>query len=240
MGEMINIAICDDSEIALKQLEKVLDAKKEKWNLTWDIYTSAENLFESEKQKKHEYDLFILDIIRSVMNGVELADVISVEDKKAFFMFVTDYEKFALPVLNDDLNLVGYIMKPITEEAMEKALAKYDVKRVQKNTTFRFGFKRNLHQVVCEDIIYIERKARYIKIVTDTETYKSYMDLNEAWEQLDRRYFASPHASYIANLRKVVTIRGKEILLKNGETINLTRTYREDFRNSYLEYLEVV
>ena len=96
MGEMINIAICDDSEIALMQLEKVLDAKKEKWNLTWDIYTSAENLFESEKQKKHEYDLFILDIIMSGMNGVELADVISVEDKKAFFMFVTDYEKFAL------------------------------------------------------------------------------------------------------------------------------------------------
>ena len=93
---------------------------------------------------------------------------------------------------------------------------------------------------MCEDIIYIERKARYIKIVTDTDTYKTYMDLNEAWEQLDRRYFASPHASYIANLRKVVTIRGKEILLKNGETINLTRTYREDFRNSYLEYLEVV
>ena len=29
MGEMINIAICDDSEIALMQLEKVLDAKKE-------------------------------------------------------------------------------------------------------------------------------------------------------------------------------------------------------------------
>ena len=96
MGEMIKIAICDDSEIALKQLEKVLGEKKEKWNLMWDIYTSAESLLESEKQKKHEYDLFILDIIMSGMNGVELADVISVEDKKAFFMFVTDYEKFAL------------------------------------------------------------------------------------------------------------------------------------------------
>lgn len=135
---------------------------------------------------------------------------------------------------------IGYIMKPITEEALEKALVKYDMKRVQKNTTFRFGFKRNLHQVMCEDIIYIERKARYIKIVTATETYKSYMDLDEAWKQLDRRYFASPHASYIVNLRIVVTIRGKEIVLKNGETINLTRTYKEDFRNSYLEYLEVV
>lgn len=240
MGEMIKIAICDDSEIALKQLEKVLGEKKEKWNLMWDIYTSAESLLESEKQKKQEYDLFILDIIMSGMNGVELADVISVEDKRAFFMFVTDYEKFALPVLNDDLNLAGYIMKPITEEAVEKALVKYDMKRVQKNTTFRFEFKRNLHQVMCEDIIYIERKARYIKIVTATETYKSYMDLDEAWKQLDKRYFASPHASYIVNLRIVVTIRGKEIVLKNGETINLTRTYKEDFRNSYLEYLEVV
>lgn len=237
---MIKIAICDDSEIALKQLEKVLGEKKEKWNLMWDIYTSAESLLESEKQKKQEYDLFILDIIMSGMNGVELADVISVEDKRAFFMFVTDYEKFALPVLNDDLNLAGYIMKPITEEAVEKALVKYDMKRVQKNTTFRFEFKRNLHQVMCEDIIYIERKARYIKIVTATETYKSYMDLDEAWKQLDKRYFASPHASYIVNLRIVVTIRGKEIVLKNGETINLTRTYKEDFRNSYLEYLEVV
>ena len=237
---MIKIAICDDSEIALKQLEKVLGEKKEKWNLMWDIYTSAESLLESEKQKKQEYDLFILDIIMSGMNGMELADVISVEDKRAFFMFVTDYEKFALPVLNDDLNLAGYIMKPITEEAVEKALVKYDMKRVQKNTTFRFEFKRNLHQVMCEDIIYIERKARYIKIVTATETYKSYMDLDEAWKQLDKRYFASPHASYIVNLRIVVTIRGKEIVLKNGETINLTRTYKEDFRNSYLEYLEVV
>lgn len=237
---MIKIAICDDSEIALKQLEKVLGEKKEKWNLMWDIYTSAESLLESEKQKKQEYDLFILDIIMSGMNGVELADVISVEDKRAFFMFVTDYEKFALPVLNDDLNLAGYIMKPITEEAVEKALVKYDMKRVQKNTTFRFEFKRNLHQVMCEDIIYIERKARYIKIVTATETYKSYMDLDEAWKQLDKRYFASSHASYIVNLRIVVTIRGKEIVLKNGETINLTRTYKEDFRNSYLEYLEVV
>lgn len=237
---MTKIAICDDSEIALQLIEVILQAKKEKWNLEWDSYSSAEELLMARKNENKEYDLFILDIIMAGMNGVELAELISEKDKKAFFIFVTDYERFALPVLNDDLNITGYIMKPITMESFEKAFEKYEVKRGQKNTIFKFEFKKNKYQISCDEIIYIERKARYIKIVTDTETYRSYQTFIEVWGQLDEKYFSSPHASYIVNLRKVVTLRGKEVLLKNSETISLTRTYNESFRNSYLDYLEVV
>lgn len=237
---MTRIAICDDSEIALRLIEVILQTKKEKWNLEWDSYSSAEELLMARKNENKEYDLFILDIIMAGMNGVELAEQISGEDKKAFFMFVTDYEKYALPVLNNDLNIAGYIMKPINMESFEKAYEKYLVKRGQKSTVFKFEFKKNKYQIGCDEIIYIERKARYIKIVTDTEIYTSYLGLYEAWEQLDEKYFSSPHASYIVNLRKVTTIRGKEVFLKNGETISLTRTYNDSFRNSYLDYLEVV
>ena len=218
------------------QLISILQKKKNKWNLEWDIYYSAEELLSARENNNMNYDLFIFDIMMSDLNGMELAEIISEEDKEAFFIFMTSYDEYAICAINSIVNLAGYLIKPVNQKSFENALENYTKKKYGVSK-FRFSFKNDTYQISGDSIIYIERAGRTISIVTDQDIYKSYMKSTDIWNQLDRKNFASPHVSYIVNLKRIIGTRGNEVLLENGSRIPLSRSMKQEFKDCYLEFL---
>ncbi|RYD03290.1 hypothetical protein N752_20885 [Desulforamulus aquiferis] len=70
--------------------------------------------------KALDYQVLFLDINLPGMNGLELGAVIQELPKPPFVIFVTAYDEHALEAF--DVNAVDYIMKPIDEKRLKRAI----------------------------------------------------------------------------------------------------------------------
>ena len=81
------IALCDDDKIALNNelrlIKDVLNEKKIKHSI--DIFSSPQKLLQSDTV----YDIIFLDIEMAEMDGISLAEKISITNKSCLFFFVT-------------------------------------------------------------------------------------------------------------------------------------------------------
>ena len=57
-------------------------------------------------------------------------------------------------------------------------------------------------------------------------------------EQLVPFNFAQPYKSFLVNLNQVSNVTTQEIILVNNEVIPLSRLYKKDFENKFIESLK--
>ena len=89
-----------------------------------DIISSAEAFSKAsdalEYVTSHPVDAALLDINMPGMNGLELAKAIKEASPKTNIIFTTGYSEYALNAF--ELHARGYLMKPVTEEMIQKEL----------------------------------------------------------------------------------------------------------------------
>ena len=105
---MIQIAICDDSEVTLQHLNQsvstILKSNQEAAAIT--LYSSSESL-SYDIEEGHFFDLILTDIEMPHMNGMELAATIRTYLSGALIIFITAYTKYALDAF--ELSAFRYI-----------------------------------------------------------------------------------------------------------------------------------
>ena len=77
-------------------------------------------------------------------------------------------------------------------------------------------------RIKIDDIVFIERDKRKIRIVTDLEEYEYYEKLENIEPLLDRRFFPCLKGCYI-NLEKVASMRERRITFEGGQVVYLGR-----------------
>ena len=110
--------LVDDEAIALEVLEHMLSPYKE-INIIgkYRKYTDA---LESIKEEKP--DVSFLDIEMGEMNGLELGEIFIRELGKVEIVFVTAYSEYAVEAF--ELNAIDYLLKPIQEKRLLKAIGR--------------------------------------------------------------------------------------------------------------------
>lgn len=107
---MIQIAICDDSDVTLQHLNQavttILQSNQEVADIT--LYSNSENLSYDIKEG-HFFDLILTDIEMPHINGMELAATIRTHLPGALIIFITAYTKYALDAF--ELSAFRYIDK---------------------------------------------------------------------------------------------------------------------------------
>lgn len=112
----MNIIIVDDEHLALGAISRVIN----------DLYPmSTVNTFSSaskaiEYTSKNKVDIAFLDIELPGTNGLELASELQKLLPGINIIFTTGHAEYALPALN--LFASGYLLKPITAEAVKKEI----------------------------------------------------------------------------------------------------------------------
>ena len=131
---MIQIAICDDSEVTLQHLNQsvsaILKSNQEAAAIT--LYSSSESL-SYDIEEGHFFDLILTDIEMPHMNGMELAATIRTYLPGALIIFITAYTKYALEVFEqsavvDDILLMTD--KDHVEYCKKEICEKYGIKKV--------------------------------------------------------------------------------------------------------------
>lgn len=114
----MKIALCDDNYIQVKFIEDYLRAKK----MDVDYYDSGEALVRAYRDGGQRYDAVFLDIEMQPVGGFETANIIYDIDDSVLIVFVTNHHQFIEEWFK--FNGVWFLHKPVTEAALEEAVAR--------------------------------------------------------------------------------------------------------------------
>ena len=194
-----------------------------------ELVRTCKNPFEAMQALQEEkIDLMFLDIQMPGMLGTKFLQSLR---EKPLVIFVTAYANYA--VESYDLDVVDYLMKPVSLErftkAAYKALELYNKNNAVAPTStassepaikadefpefFFINVEYSLVKIIIKDITHIEGLKDYIKIFLTTQTKpiltKSTMKAIE--EKLPSKQFMRIHKSFIVNTDKIESIRGQRI-----------------------------
>lgn len=100
----------------------------------------------------------------------------------------------------------------------------------QSERYFRFNEHHVQQRLPLSDILYFEKNRRLVIIVTDSESYSTYLTTAAVKQQLDNQ-FVQIHRSYIINSRSVLTYNATTVTLKDAHhekiSLPLGRTFKQ-------------
>ena len=181
--------------------------------------------------EKHETDLLILDINMPSINGIELLQNMA---HKPLCIFITAEEQHAAKAF--ELDVVDYLIKPISFERFEKAITKakeyYRFIQSKDSTQDYIMFKSDyiVNKVKLDDIHWIEGFGEYLKIVS---RYKKHMVLERMtkFEEMYRHLgFIRIHKSYMVLKNHIESFNSRTVQLKDGKELPIGRTYKDNLK----------
>ena len=170
-------------------------------------------------------DLVFTDIAMPEISGIELVKL----SKTPAFIMTTAFSEYA--VESFDLEVVDYLLKPISFERFSKAITRFESlenKENQQTLEPSFFVKEGdeFIKILVKDIDYIEGLKDYAKIVTGKNYCLALKTLKSIEEVLRPYHFMRIHKSYIVPLSKIRQYNGKCVLINNSE-IPVGSSYRE-------------
>lgn len=229
MNRTIQCVIVDDEPVAREILESHLskiDAVKVVGSCKSAI--DAFNVINAEK-----VDLIFLDINMPEISGLSFAKSIN---NKIKIIFTTAYREYAVDGF--DLQVVDYLLKPISFERLLQGVHKYldenmpvqsvDTTEIiqEKNESFFVRSDRKMIKICFDEILFIESLADYIKIHLTDKTVVTRETISNIEAKLPQKDFIRIHRSFIVSLAEITSFTN-ELVEVGIKQIPISRSYRK-------------
>lgn len=242
----LRVMIIDDEKLARSRLRRLL-ARHSDVEVVGEAGDGAEA---GEMIRKLRPDALFLDIKMPRVSGFDLLRNL---EEVPYVVFTTAYDQFALQAFEE--NTVDYLLKPVTEEALDRALAKLDriarkegpsssglarlletlekKERIIKRFSVKIGDKFLI--VPDEKIAFFEARDKYTYLQAEERSYIIPFTLKDLEERADPDVFLRVHRSFIVNLENIASIHqwfGGRLLLKmrGGKEIMVSQSFAGEFR----------
>lgn len=197
--------IIDDEPIAQEIIESYLEPFDQ-----IEIVGKCLNAIEANKQIHEQHiDLIFLDIEMPHIDGLSFVKNLENAPK---VIITTAYREYALE--GYELNVVDYLLKPISQDRFLKALNRVLIKpdKVDQAPTYIYlKVDMKMVQVLLDEILYIQGLSNYVRIFCKERTLISYQKLSHLEEVLPGDHFARSHRSYIVNLSKIKSYTTQDV-----------------------------
>jgi DNA-binding LytR/AlgR family response regulator len=229
------IAICDDEELQIQLLSKLVVAWSKKSSKEIEIltYRNAESFFFQWSNDK-SFDILLLDIQMSGESGIELAKKIRKSDESLSIIFITGLSDYIDE--GYEVSALHYLIKPVKEDKLYTCLDKACKKIVKEQKSILVGVDGVNIRIMQEDIIYTEAFAHAVLIQTTKNSYEVKKSIGELEKELDGAMFVRCHRSYLANLKYISKIAKTDITLDNGKIIPVSRRIYNDINKAFITY----
>ena len=233
----MRIAICDDEILQLELLKHYVEkwADEEGINPSIELFKSAES-FHFEWLEDSSYDIILLDIQMAELSDIELAKLIREKDKHIQIIFVTAIPDYIGE--GYDVDAINYLIKPISEEKLRECLNKAINKKEIQPKSILIEIDGGVHRIYEDSIMYLEIKGHELFIYQKEKTIVTRRPLNEMEELLSEDEFIRPHRSYMVALKYIKRINKKDIILKNGTTIPISRGNYKEVQRRFFDYFK--
>lgn len=222
----------DDEPLALRVIESHIEKLSDV-----ELVAKCSNAIQAfEVLKNKPVDLVFLDIQMPELTGIEFLK--SLKDPP-LIIFTTAYRNYAIEAF--DLDVLDYLLKPISFDRFLKAINKYYDRREGKITEApknlnvdnrqqkdHIFVKKNktMVKVPFNEICYIESMKDYVKIHTTGETHFVKHQISALEEELPDDRFLRVHKSFIVPVDKISTISPTSIGI-GEDKIPIGRNYKE-------------
>ena len=191
-------------------------------------FTNAIEAFNYLKEG-HQIDVAFTDIAMPEISGIEL---VKLSKGNTMFIMTTSYSEYA--VESFDLEVIDYLLKPISFERFTKAISRFESlkeKKIDPDLQPSFFVKEGdeFIKVLVQDIDYIQGLKDYAKIVTGNNYCLVLKTLKSIENILGVYQFMRIHKSYIVPLSKISQYNGKCVLINRAE-IPVGSHYRESLK----------
>lgn len=231
----MRIAICDDEGIFRDQLEKALYDFFGRLDLT--VLTFADGVEVLDYVEKGDgFDALFLDIEMREVDGMTTAGRLRERGVQAPVIFLTSHTEMAME--GYEVAAFRFLGKPLQEEKLLRTLSDL---REQLLHCKSLMIRCDGEDVVLplSEILYVEAQNNSVRIVLGDREYvirKKLSDLErELSEQSD--LFFRIHRGYLVNLQHIKKTHGLEISLSNGETLMVSRSLGNAFKETLLYYV---
>lgn len=183
---------------------------------------------------RNAVDLIFLDIQMPKMSGIDFLKVVK---QPPIVIITTAYPTYALEGFQ--LNVLDYLLKPITFERFLKSVNKAKdyfqlINKADNNEThiahtdyFFIKCGNKYEKIFFKDILYIEGMQNYVSIYTLKGKYITLLSIKNLEENLSPDAFIRVHKSYIVSVHQIEGIEGNEIFIQQNR-IPISRNYREE------------
>lgn len=247
----MKIIIIEDEKPSARRLQRMLTSLNLEANVMLHSVEESIHWF-----KNHEHpDLIFLDIQLSDGLSFEIFETI---DIKSAVIFTTAYDEYALQAFK--LNSIDYLLKPIDEDELAKAVKKYqdrlelnqavtldfnDIKKllvnpIDRDYKKRFSVKvgQHLKLINCEDIecFYSENKGTYV-YTTEGRNYLLDTTLELLEQELEPQTFFRINRKFFVNINAIkdmVSYTNSRLQIKlntyNDDEVIVARERVKDFK----------
>jgi two-component system, LytTR family, response regulator len=193
-------------------------------------------------------DILFLDVQMPEITGIGLLKVLQ---KKPYVILTTAYSEYALE--GYELDVMDYLLKPITFERFVKAVEKASQRLSQnkhtelapatENTlepTQPYMFVKDgtkLVKVRLHDILYIEGLKDYVIIYTPHQKIVTLQRLKTLETQLPKNRFIRIHNSYIVALEWIDVVHKESVQIGKMQ-LPISDTYRKNFKDYIEKYTQ--
>ena len=233
---MLRIAICDDLQVFLNHIKKTLAAWENRPDdMCVETFEDADSLLAAHSSKP--FDIILLDVIMPLLNGIEAAREIRQHDKSVKIVFLTTSPEFALESYTVKAN--NYLLKPVDPQKLFACLQELVEDLQESPKTIVVKSAKALHQVEVNSIEYLEAQNKHVLFalsdgttISSTEplyTYENQLPLADGFFKCNR--------SYIVNIHRIDIYTAKEIRMRSGCRISISRNCHKEFESAYFEVL---
>jgi len=229
MADM-NILICDDVQDEALKLENAVKEADFKTNIT--CFLKPQDVLNYIKNGAY-IDVCFLDIIMPEMNGIELAGKMRSGGFNGKIVFLTSSKDYG--VESYQVKAYSYLLKPVNVKDVIRLLNEIKNDTSASDTAgIKIETRNIIRFVYFFEISFVEviNKNVYFRLLDGSEIV-IFASLNDVLPVLkaDGR-FAQCHRSYVVNIDAVTQILGKEIILRCGRKVPISRSYKE-FNDQY-------
>jgi len=185
-------------------------------------------------------DLLLLDMTMPELDGLAVARALAGRGRRPAVVFVTAHENFAVEAF--DLDAVDYVLKPVTPDRLERAVARALARRGERVTQggdwlteFWVPYRSELLRIAAADVDRIDAERDYVRLHVGGQSgeARSYLLLQTVTgleARLDPQRFIRLHRSTILRRDRIVGLRHDGLgvwsaELADGTAVRIGRTY---------------
>ncbi len=222
---MLNIAICDDSELDALAAKNVIKQALKEMRIASEItfYLKASDIEYKLLHYKESLDILILDIDMPDISGLDLAEKIRENNIDIIIIFLSNHEEFVFKAI--EFQPFRYIRKIKLETEMPlaiRAAARIIKSKIDKQIIL--DTKDGEIKAMISDIMYFEADRR--KVIVHLNNGKKVTvnkNITDFYNLLKNNKFVIIHRSCVVNSDYVQNIKNDLAILKNNETLVISR-----------------
>ncbi len=223
---MLQIALCEDeTEQAIREAGLIAEAVPE---LTPRVrsFSSAEALLQAVQAEGYHPRVAVLDIVLGGANGITLGENLNLILPDCSVIYLTAYLQYAPEVYTT--RHTYYIMKQDAAQRLGPAIRKA-LDEQSRDDTLCFRTREGLRFARCREILYLERVLHKTRLQLQHEDCLTTATPAELLGRGGDRFLRC-HQSYWVNLDYIQFLRSDSLVLTDGTSLPVSRTYRKALR----------